>query len=207
MQKRCGGQFGTLAGAQSCAVQGGMPVTDGDGALAPMCRHPRGDGHQAAAQQCIVDLELLIARIASGLVGHHPHLHEMHGLGVFFGAGDSPGVVAFRVQDAATGRQPLRQSGIDHPVVAGGVLVHQGALEYPGHDLHIAVRVGVEPGAGCHHIVVVHQQQSVMGVRRVVVLGEGEGMLGIQPRRAGGGTLRGTSDIDRLHEISLGSCA
>jgi hypothetical protein len=45
-------------------------------------------------------------------------------------------------------------------------------LQYPGHDLHIAVWVGVESASGLDDVVVVHQQQPVVGVVRVVVVAE-----------------------------------
>ena len=37
---------------------------------------------QATAQQLVIDLELLIARCDTRLVGDNPHLHEMHWLTV-----------------------------------------------------------------------------------------------------------------------------
>jgi hypothetical protein len=54
--------------------------------------------------------------------------------------------------------------GVDDAVVPGGVLVHQRALQHPGDDLHVPVRVGLEAGARRHDVVVVDQQQPVVGV-------------------------------------------
>ena len=61
------------------------------------------------------------------------------------------------MQDSAARRHPLGQAGIDHTAVAGGILVRQFAFQHPGHDLHVAVWVGVKSGAGLDDVVVVHQ--------------------------------------------------
>src|SRR4051794_18082785 len=64
--------------------------------------------------------------------------------------------------------------GVDDAVVPGGVLVHQGSLHDPGDDLHIPVRMRLEAEARRHDVVVVHQQQPVVGVVVVVVGAEGK---------------------------------
>ena len=105
------------------------------------------------------------------------------------------------MQDAAAGAHPLRQPRVDHAVVAGGVLVDQGALEHPGDDLHVLVRVGVEPGAGVDDVVVVDQQQPVVGVGRVVVVAEGERVLGVQPPELALVAVLGAADVDGGGEV------
>jgi hypothetical protein len=57
---------------------------------------------------------------------------------------------------------PLRQPRMDHPGVAGGILVDQ-ALQHPGDNLHVAMGMSVKPLVGPHDVVVVDQQQAVMG--------------------------------------------
>jgi hypothetical protein len=54
------------------------------------------------------------------------------------------GVVLLAVQDAGARAHPLGEPGVEDAAVAGGVLVHERALHHPGHDLHVAVGVGLE---------------------------------------------------------------
>jgi hypothetical protein len=101
------------------------------------------------------------------------------------------------VQDPGAGAHPLRQAGVDDAGMPGGILVHQRALEHPGDDLHVLVRVRLESGSRRDHVVVADQQQAVVGVQRVVVAGEREGVLGVQPRQPGLEPVTGPADIDR----------
>ena len=57
------------------------------------------------------------------------------------------------------------------PLLPCGVLVHEAAVEHPGDDLHVAVRVRLEPDAGRDDVVVGDQQQPEVRVGRVVVVG------------------------------------
>src|SRR5215469_10055350 len=59
-------------------VQRGVPVLDADGGHPVVLGHAGRDRDQAAAQQFVVDLKLLVAGGYAVLVGHDPHLHEMH---------------------------------------------------------------------------------------------------------------------------------
>ena len=81
------------------------------------------------------------------------------------------------------------------------VLVFQPAGEHPGDDLHVAVRVGVKTAARSDDVVVVDQQQSVVGVGRVVVVAERERMPGVQPVDGGPEPVVGAPDVD--HQGSL----
>src|SRR2546429_10013599 len=63
---------------------------------------------------------------------------------------------------------------IDDAVVAEGVLVLELAVEHPGDDLHVLVRVGGEPGAAPHGVVVEDEQEPVVRVGGVVVAAEAE---------------------------------
>ena len=200
VQERRLGQLDALAGLEAGGVQGGVLVLDADGGGAVVLVHPGRHGHQPAGEELVVDLELLVARGDVVLVGHDPHLDEVHGVLVNV-AGELPGVVLLRVEDAAAGAHPLRQPRVDHAVVAGGVLVDQGALEHPGDDLHVLVRVGVEPGAGVDDVVVVHQQQPVVGVGAVEVVAEGERVLGVQPPELALVAVLGAADVDGGGEV------
>jgi hypothetical protein len=83
--------------------------------------------------------------------------------------------------------------------------VHQRATEHPGHDLHVLVRVGVEPGARLDDVVVVHQQHAVVGVGLVEVAAERERVLGVQPVDLGGETVVRSADVD-LRVVHAASC-
>ncbi len=61
--------------------------------------------------------------------------------------------------------------GVDHAVGADAVAVLELALEHPGDDLHVGVRVRAEAATAVHDVVVVDEQQAVVGVRGVVVAG------------------------------------
>ena len=60
--------------------------------------------------------------------------------------------------------------------------VAQLAIEHPGDDLHVTVRMHAEPVAGLDGVVVVHDEQPVVHhVRRVVVVTEMERVPGVEP--------------------------
>jgi hypothetical protein len=56
--------------------------------------------------------------------------------------------------------------------------------------------VGLEAAAGAHDVVVVDQQQPVVGVVRVVVTTERERVLGVQPAEVALEAIGGAADID-----------
>src|SRR3954447_23626105 len=196
VQERRLGQLDGLTGLQPGGVQGGVPVADADGGGAVVLGHAGGHRDEPAGEQRVVDLELLVAGGDPALVGQNPHLDEVHRVAVLVAALQAPGVVLLAVQDPGAGAHPLRQARIDDAVVAGAVLVHQGALHYPGDDLHVPVRVGLEAEARRHDVVVVHQQQPVVLVVVVVVGAEGEGVLAVQPPDLGAEPLVGAVDVD-----------
>src|SRR5215218_11312410 len=61
VQVRGLGQLDGAAGLQPGGVQGRVPVVDADGGGAPVLGHAVGDRHEAAGEQGVVDLELLVA--------------------------------------------------------------------------------------------------------------------------------------------------
>src|SRR3954452_13228059 len=172
VQVRGFGQLDGLAGLQPGGVEPGVPVADADGGGAVVLGHAGGDRHEAAGEQGVVDLELLVAGGDPALVGQDPHLDEVHRVAVGVAALQAPGVVLLAVQDPGAGAHPLGQARVDDAVVPGGVLVHQRALHDPGDDLHVPVRVGLEAEARRQDVVVVDQQQPVVLVVVVVVVAE-----------------------------------
>ena len=56
-----------------------------------------------------------------------------------------------------------------------------GALADIGDDLHVGVRVGREARIGSDLVVVPHSERAMAEALGVVIAGEGEMMLGLQP--------------------------
>ena len=73
------------------------------------------------------------------------------------------------------------------------------AVEHPRDDLHVAVRMQPETGAGCDDVVVVHEEEPVVRVRRVVVIREAEAVPRIEPVEFAVEAFVRAPDIDRLH--------
>ena len=92
--------------------------------------------------------------------------------------------VHLRVPDAGARAHALGQAGVDDAAVAHRVLVLELARQHPGDDLHVLVGMGAEAGAGPHDVVVVDEQQPVADVRGVVVAGEAERVVGVEPAAA-----------------------
>ena len=111
--------------------------------------------------------------------------------------------------DTSAGAHPLGETGIDDIFVAERVTVLQPTVEHPGDDLHVAVGVGLEAAAGRDRVVVVHEQQSVTGVVRVVVRAEAEAVPRVEPTEIRMEAIAGAADVDAgsltatLHECKL----
>ena len=176
-------------------MHGGVLVVDANRRMILVALHPGGNRDQTAAQQFVVDLELFVTGGQSTFVRYHPHLNEMHGVGMLFAA-DTPRIVLLTVHDSGTGAHALGESRIDDAGVADGILVHERTAKHPGHDFHVLVRMGVETGSRQYGVVVVDEQQSVMSVVRIVVLSERERMFRIQPGDAGFQAIAGAVHID-----------
>src|SRR5262249_28904883 len=173
----------------------GAPAREGGGALMDGVRAvaapTRRDRSEAALVQRAVDIALFVARRDSLGVGRNPHLDEVH----LFGRRR----VYLRVLDAGSRAHPLREAGIELTVVAFGVAMLQAAGQDPGHDLHVAVEVRREPGRRRNAIVVVHEQQTMMRVRGVVVATEAEAVPAVEPADLRVRTGSGAADVDRAH--------
>jgi RNase P/RNase MRP subunit p29 len=61
----------------------------------------------------------------------------------------------------------------------------QFTVEHPGHNLHILMGMRAEPRVGCHHVIVAHQKQSMMGVVGIVVVRKAETVVRIEPANFG----------------------
>src|SRR5688500_4392617 len=56
-------------------------------------------------------------------------------------------------------------------------------LQYPGDDLHVAVGMGLEAGAGLDDVVIGDEQEAEVSVPRIVVVAEAEAMPRVEPAR------------------------
>src|SRR5262249_33552138 len=92
-------------------------------------------------------------------------------------------------KNARPGGHPLGVARADHRAVSEAVAMLERAGEDPGDDLHIAVRMRVEPAGRPDEIVVDHPQRPEAVPLRVVVLDERKGVVAIQPSDPGSGAL------------------
>src|SRR5690606_18213346 len=100
-------------------------------------------------------------------------------------AGDARLLVVLGVADAAAGTHHLHIAGHGAATVALVVLVADRAFAHIGDDFHVRVRMRREAGAGSDGVVVPHPQRAPVHARRVLVPGEGEMVLGIEPTMIG----------------------
>jgi hypothetical protein len=91
------------------------------------------------------------------------------------------GCVELTVDDAVSGGHRLDFIRPQDVLLAGAVAVKQSAFEDVGHDLHIAVGMRSEASARCDTIVVEHPKDTEAHVLRIVVIGEREREVRIQP--------------------------
>jgi hypothetical protein len=82
--------------------------------------------------------------------------------------------------------------------------VGQRALEDPGHDLHVAVRVATEPLSRLHAILVDHPQVAEAHPLRIVIVGEREGVKALEPAMLGMAAVVGLAQCDHDRSISSG---
>ncbi|MOA05482.1 hypothetical protein D3C78_1250830 [compost metagenome] len=100
------------------------------------------------------------------------------------------------MHDAAAGAHHLYVAGFGAALVAQAVLVGDRALADVGDDFHLAVRMRWEAGARGDFVIVPDAQVAPAFAVGVVVLGEGEVVLGIQPAVVGAAELVEGSAFD-----------
>jgi len=149
----------------------------------------RRDRHESTGRQRVVEIALLVAGIDALGVGEDPHLHQVEVVG---GAR-----VCLGMPDAVAGAHPLGQAGVDATDGADAVPVLELTVEHPGDDLHVAVRVGGEATSAPNHVVVVDEEQAVVGIGGVVVAAEAEAVPGVEPVELGVKALLAPTDVDR----------
>jgi hypothetical protein len=75
-------------------------------------------------------------------------------------------------------------------------LCRQRAVEHVAHDLHVAVSVRGEAGAGCNAVLVDHAQVAEPHVLRVVIVGERKRVVALEPAMIGVATVRRFANAD-----------
>ncbi|MOA25201.1 hypothetical protein D3C78_1459130 [compost metagenome] len=87
--------------------------------------------------------------------------------------------------DTGTGTHDLHIAGFSTALVAQAVLVGDSTLTYIGDDFHVAVRMRREATASGDQVVVPDPQVAPLHPLRVIVLGKGKVMVGVEPAMVG----------------------
>ena len=106
--------------------------------------------------------------------------------------------VEFGMDDAGAGAHALDFAGPDGAAAAAGILVLHGAFQDIGDDLHVAMGMGRKARAARDPVLVDHAQRAEAFNGRVVIIAEGETVLGIQPVDLGVAALFRSADGDHL---------
>jgi len=85
------------------------------------------------------------------------------------------------MHDAAPRAHALHVARADHAAVADAVAVRQLAFKHIAEDFHVAMPMAAEAGAGRDPVFVDHPQRAEAHLLRIVIIGKGKGMPGIQP--------------------------
>ncbi len=155
----------------------------------------RGDQTQTPAFVLGREVSLLVARLEPEPIRLDPDLEEVHGLGARR--------VELAVAHAAAGAHPLHVAGADGRAVADRILVRQLAREHVGDDLHVAVAVRAEAGAGLHPILVDHPQRPELDVFGIEVVGERKGVVGLEPAVIGVAPFVAAANLDHADLLGL----
>src|SRR4029453_8714680 len=125
---------------------------------------PHGAGLRLArgdlAQHALLERHLLlvVARWQAPSLGQDPDLEQVHGL--------HRGGVELAMLDARAGPHALPPAGPDPRAGTEAVAVLEPAVEHPGEDLHVAMRMGPEAASGLPHVAVDDPQRAEAHVAR-----------------------------------------
>ncbi|EFK96889.1 hypothetical protein LDC_1093, partial [sediment metagenome] len=142
-------QLGALGAVEQAGMQGGIGMDRHRAVAAVAGRHQR----QPAALGRGVEVLLLVAWRDASLRRLDPDLQEVRGA--------VGGMVELAVLHAGAGAHALHVAGADDArvgrtrgAIAHAVLVGERAVEHVADDLHFAVAMGAEAGAGCDAVFV-----------------------------------------------------
>src|SRR5262245_63646544 len=106
-------------------------------------------------------------------LGKNPDLQEVHEL--------LTRVIELAVGDARAGAHSLNLPRAYDRARTQAVLVCKRTVEHVGDDLHVPVRVSAEALTRLHAVFVDHAQHAETHEPGVVIVGEGERMVALQP--------------------------
>lgn len=144
---------------------------------APVAAVTARDGTQSASSIVGGEVLLLVARCKARALGEDPDLEEVHRFGLRR--------VELAVANAGARRHALHVAGSDHRAVAHRVAVLERAIEHVRDNLHVTMAVRAEAAARLHAILVEDTERAKAHVRGVVVVGEREGVVAVQPAVVG----------------------
>ena len=114
-----------------------------------------------------------VARGETAFAGLNPELQKVQGLG--------SARIELAVGHAAAGAHELDLAGLEHTAISEAVFVLQLAFQNIAEDFHVSMRMRPETLTPSDPVVVDHTQRAKAHVRRIVIIGEGKGVVGIQP--------------------------
>src|SRR5512146_3335919 len=104
--------------------------------------------------------------------------------------------VELAVTDAGAGGHALHLAGPDDRTGADAVLVLERAFEDVGDDLHVAMAMRIEAGAGLDAILIDDAQGTEAHMARIVIVAERKTVQALQPAEIGKTALFGGPDGD-----------
>jgi hypothetical protein len=110
-------------------------------------------------------------------------------------------VVELAVAHAAARAHALHVARRDPDDIAQRVLVRQLALQHIADDLHVAVPMGAEAGPRRDAVLIDDAQVAPAHVGRVVVAGEREAVVGLQPAVVGEAA---SADLRKVNMVGSG---
>src|SRR5260370_39464597 len=108
-------------------------------------------------------------------------------------------MVELTMRDSRARAHPLHFADPDDRAGAETVLVFERTFQNVGDDLHVAMPMSRESGAGANSILVDHPQRAKPALRRVVIFAERKRVPGIEPTNPGTSTISGLANSNHLN--------
>src|SRR5262245_33654229 len=159
-----------------------------------MCAIGRSHQSQAASLLLWIEGALLIPRFHASAIGQQPDLVQMDPFGV--------GGVELAVENACSSAHPLELAWSDDGAGSQAVLVFQGAFENAGDDFHVPMAMRAKALAGLNAVLVDNAQRAKPHMGAVVIVCEGERVVGVQPAMVKMASLMGFAYRDHIWRLS-----